>query len=78
MLPQQFYLHAQLHLPSLYFSRISCIFQDAAVSRPELHRIVDACLAVGTDSAQYRTTGTVLPLPEDLGAAECLAYLGQI
>jgi hypothetical protein len=48
------------------------------VSRPELHRIIDVCLAVGTDSAQYRTTGTVLPLPEDLGAAECLAYLGQV
>jgi hypothetical protein len=65
MLPRQFYLHAQLRLPSLYFSRVSRIFQDAAVSRPELQRIIDACEAAGTDSAQYRTTGTVLPFPED-------------
>ena len=65
MLPRQFYLHAQLRLPSLYFSRVSRIFQDAAVSRPELQRIIDACEAVGTDSGRYRTTGAILPFPED-------------
>ena len=65
MLPPQFYLHAQLRLPSLYFSRVSRIFQDAAVSRPELQRIIDACEAVGTDSGRYRTTGAILPFPED-------------
>ena len=39
---------------SLYFSRVLHIFQDAAVSRPELQlqRIIDACEAVGTESAQ--------------------------
>ncbi|KAF8256363.1 hypothetical protein EI94DRAFT_1711735, partial [Lactarius quietus] len=66
MLPRQFYLHAQLRLPSLYFSRVSRIFQDAAVSRPELQRIIDACEAAGTETAPYhRTTGTILPFPED-------------
>lgn len=65
ILPRQFYLHAQLRLPSLYFSRVSRIFQDAAVSRPELQRIIDACETAGSENAQYRTTGTVLPFPED-------------
>ncbi|KAN0131265.1 hypothetical protein V8E53_010969, partial [Lactarius tabidus] len=65
MLTRQFYLHAQLCLPLFYFSRVLRISQDAAVSRPELQRIIDACEAVGTDDAQYRTTGAVLPFPED-------------
>ena len=36
-------------------------WKGAAVSRPELPRILDACDAVGTESALYRTTGTVFP-----------------
>ena len=40
-----------LRFPSLYFSRISRIFQDVTVSRPQLQRIIDACEAIGTDSA---------------------------
>ena len=35
------------------------------MSRSELQRITDACEAIRTDSVQYRTTGTVLPFPED-------------
>ena len=42
----QFYLHAQLQFPLLYFSRISWIFQDATVSRPQLQRIINACEAI--------------------------------
>ena len=64
MLLQQFYLHVQPRLPSLYFSCILCIFQDVGVSRPELQWIIDACQAVGTDSGRYRTTGAILPFPE--------------
>ena len=40
-------------------------WKGAAVSRPELPRILDACDAVGTESALYRTTGTVFPFPEN-------------
>ena len=65
MFPRQLYLHVQLRLPSLYFSRVARIFQDAAVSRPELQRIIDACEAAGTETAPYRTTGALLPFPED-------------
>ena len=35
----------------LYFSRRSRIFQDAAVSRLELQRIIDVCEAIGAESA---------------------------
>ncbi|KAH9167607.1 hypothetical protein EDB89DRAFT_2074727 [Lactarius sanguifluus] len=65
MFPRQLYLHTQLRLPSLYFSRVARIFQDAAVSRPELQRIIDACEAAGSETTPYRTTGTLLPFPED-------------
>jgi hypothetical protein len=76
MLPRQFYLHPELRLPSLYFSRASRIFQDAAVSRPELLRIIEACEIVVTESSQYRTTSTALLFPEDWGTAKCFACLG--
>ncbi|KAH9007697.1 hypothetical protein EDB83DRAFT_700068 [Lactarius deliciosus] len=65
MLPRQLYLHTQLRLPSLYFSRVARIIQDAAVSRPELQRIIDTCEAAGSETTPYRTTGTLLPFPED-------------
>ena len=35
-LPCQLYLHSQLPLSSLYFSRVALIFEDAAVLRPEI------------------------------------------
>jgi hypothetical protein len=63
-LPRQLYLHSQLRLPSLYFSRVARIFEDAAVSRPEIQRIIDACESVGTESAQ-NSMGFVLPFPEE-------------
>ena len=64
-LPRQLYLHSQLRLPSLYFSRVARIFEDAAVSRPEIQRIIDACESVGTENVQNGTTGIVLPFPEE-------------
>jgi hypothetical protein len=62
-LPRQLYLHSQLRLPSLYFSRVTRIFEDAAVSRPEIQRIIDACEPVA--STQNLTSRIVLPFPED-------------
>jgi hypothetical protein len=64
-IPRQLYLHSQLRLPSLYFSRVARIFEDAAVSRPEIQRIMDACESVGAEGAQMSTTGMVLPFPEE-------------
>ena len=61
-LPRQLYLHSQLRLPSLYFSRVARIFEDAAVSRPEIQRIIDACEPV---NAQNMTGNVVLPFPEE-------------
>ena len=33
--------------------------------RPELQRIIDGCSVARTKSVQYRTTGIVLPFPDD-------------
>jgi len=64
-LPRQLYLHSQLRLPSLYFSRVARIFEDAEVSRPEIQRIIDACEGVGTEDVQGRTRTVRLPFPEE-------------
>lgn len=42
-LPRQIYLHLLLRLPSLYFSRIARVYEDAELSRPDIQRLVDAC-----------------------------------
>ncbi|KAI9510994.1 hypothetical protein F5148DRAFT_975952 [Russula earlei] len=64
-LPRQLYLHSQLRLPSLYFSRVARIFEDAAVSRPEIQRIIVACEPVETENGHTRTGSIVLPFPEE-------------
>jgi hypothetical protein len=43
-LPRTIYLHLLLRLPSLYFSRVARIFEDAEVSRPDIQRMIDVCL----------------------------------
>ncbi|OAX34449.1 hypothetical protein K503DRAFT_774526 [Rhizopogon vinicolor AM-OR11-026] len=42
-LPRQTYLHLLLRLPSLYFSRIARVYEDAELSRPDIQRLIDAC-----------------------------------
>ena len=37
----QIYRHALLRLPSIYFSRVCRVFEDAEVSRPEVERMVE-------------------------------------
>ncbi|KAI0260899.1 hypothetical protein BC834DRAFT_831003 [Gloeopeniophorella convolvens] len=64
-LPRQLYLHSQMRLPSLYFSRVARIFEDAAVSRPEMQRIIDACEDMETSHVQHRAAGRALPFPEE-------------
>lgn len=65
----------RLRLSSLYFSLVSRIFQDTALSWPEILRIIDGCEAEGNE---YRTTATVLPFPKGWVPAECLVYFGQV
>jgi hypothetical protein len=64
-LPRQLYLHFQLRLPSFYFSRVTRIFEDAAVSRPEIQRILDTVEAVGMEYVHGRTRTVGLPFPEE-------------
>ena len=64
-LPRQLYLHSQLRLPSLYFSRVARIFEDAAVSRPEIQRIIDTCEGVETENVHGRIRTVELPFPEE-------------
>jgi len=55
-LPRQIYLHLLLRLPSLYFSRIARVYEDAELSKPDIQRLVDAC------APQFRRT-TSSPIP---------------
>ncbi|KAG6331334.1 hypothetical protein ID866_7755 [Astraeus odoratus] len=41
-LPRQVYLHLLLRLPSLYFSRIARLFEDAQISQPDIERMIAA------------------------------------
>jgi hypothetical protein len=43
VLPRHAYLHALLRLPSLYFTRVARLFEDADVSRPDIQRMIDMC-----------------------------------
>jgi hypothetical protein len=40
--PRQLYLHLLLRIPSLYFSRVTCIFEDAQLSLPDIKRMARA------------------------------------
>lgn len=42
ILPRVIYLHILLRLPSLYFSRVARVFEDAEVSKPDIQRMIDA------------------------------------
>ncbi|EGO01437.1 hypothetical protein SERLA73DRAFT_70623 [Serpula lacrymans var. lacrymans S7.3] len=57
-LPRQVYLHLLLRLPSLYFTRIARIFEDAEVSRPDVQRMIDGC---GLPRQRSNTSGTLPP-----------------
>ena len=44
----QIYRHCLLRVPSMYFTRVSRIFEEAEVSRPDIERMVQGC-AMGLD-----------------------------
>ncbi|ESK93150.1 hypothetical protein Moror_1086 [Moniliophthora roreri MCA 2997] len=56
-LPRMVYLHLLLRLPSMYFSRVARIFEDAEVSKPDIQRMMEGCFggaAVYTDAPNDR------------------------
>ncbi|KAG2014184.1 hypothetical protein CC2G_011027 [Coprinopsis cinerea AmutBmut pab1-1] len=40
--PRQLYLNFLLRLPAMYFTRVSRIFEDAEVSKPDIERMIEA------------------------------------
>lgn len=44
----QIYRHCLLRVPSMYFTRVSRIFEEAEVSRPDIERMIQGC-AMGLD-----------------------------
>lgn len=70
---RQVYLHLLLRLPSLYFSRIARVFEDAEVSQPDIERMIKLVTPPRSyepssspipTSAQFHS-GPVLPFPEE-------------
>ncbi|KZV69080.1 hypothetical protein PENSPDRAFT_492636 [Peniophora sp. CONT] len=59
VLPRSLYLHFLLRLPSLYFSRVARIFEDAELSRPDMDRVVELCMSYNDLPARARS-----PLPD--------------
>ncbi|KIY72501.1 hypothetical protein CYLTODRAFT_417889 [Cylindrobasidium torrendii FP15055 ss-10] len=60
-LPRFVYLYMLLCLPAMYFTRVSRIFQEADVSRPDIQRMIDACSRPGYNipmSADINREGT--------------------
>ncbi|KAF5391240.1 hypothetical protein D9757_003010 [Collybiopsis confluens] len=51
-LPRMVYLHLLLRIPSMYFSRVARIFEDAEVSKPDIQRMIDACGRAGSQLRQ--------------------------
>ncbi|KAH8115641.1 hypothetical protein DFH11DRAFT_1725871 [Phellopilus nigrolimitatus] len=56
----QAYRHLLLRLPSLYFTRVSRIFEEAEVTRPEIQRMIDGCV-YGLDFPYEWTAPNVSP-----------------
>lgn len=56
----QLYLHFLLRLPSTYFSRVSRIFEDAAVTKPEIDKLIQR-VSEGAELPREWTTQLVSP-----------------
>ncbi|EED84443.1 predicted protein [Postia placenta Mad-698-R] len=75
-LPRQLYLILLLGLPALYWSRVTRVFEDAELSRPDVQRMIDACTRDPNDRGPEGVPGTrdrsvpsrhtvLLPFPEE-------------
>lgn len=61
-LPRQFYLHLLLRLPSLYFSRIARVYEDAQLSKPDLDRMIESYSSSGQQQQRQRISRSS-PIP---------------
>ncbi|KIJ58850.1 hypothetical protein HYDPIDRAFT_101875, partial [Hydnomerulius pinastri MD-312] len=61
-LPRQIYLHLLLRLPSLYFSRIARVYEDAQLGKPDLDRMIE-CYFGSRQQQQQQRPRTSSPLP---------------
>ncbi|KAK7036130.1 hypothetical protein R3P38DRAFT_2910716 [Favolaschia claudopus] len=59
--PRQIYLHVLLRLPSLYFSRVSRLFEDAELSLPDIRRMAVANANQWRDNTPGALLTTWLP-----------------
>ncbi|KAF9224568.1 hypothetical protein BS17DRAFT_766562 [Gyrodon lividus] len=59
-LPRQIYLHLLLRLPSLYFSRIARVYDDAQLSKPDLERMIQ-CYPSSSQPRQHLRTSSPIP-----------------
>ncbi|KAF7345430.1 hypothetical protein MVEN_01561000 [Mycena venus] len=69
--PRQIYLHFLLRIPSLYFSRVTRIFEDARLSLPDIKRMARAKTDQWDASANFiwqpsMQTPDQMPLPRSL------------
>ena len=53
-LPRQIYLHLLLRLPSLYFSRIARVYEDAQLSKPDLDYMIESYSSSGQQQQRQR------------------------
>ncbi|KAL4075486.1 hypothetical protein J3A83DRAFT_4068433, partial [Scleroderma citrinum] len=60
--PRQVYLHLLLRLPSLYFSRIARLFEDAEVSQPDIDRMIGTCAPPSSLRRASLVTSSPIPL----------------
>lgn len=58
-LPRQVYLHLMLRLPSLYFSRVTRIFEDAEMSMPEIKKMALEAASQWKDPVRHLKKGII-------------------
>ncbi|KIK00476.1 hypothetical protein K443DRAFT_610856 [Laccaria amethystina LaAM-08-1] len=63
--PRQIYLHFMLRLPSLYFSRVTRIFEDAEMSMPEIKKMALEATSGWKDPAKDLNRGFIFD-PQEL------------
>jgi hypothetical protein len=58
-LPRQVYLHLMLRVPSLYFSRVTRIFEDAEMSMPEIKKMALEAASQWKDPVRHLKKGII-------------------